>query len=162
MSYAALCVIFANAVIVPVWGALFFVMGRKNWLPWLLIIPSIVLMDLDHFILTNVPGFGAHPMYSGQKILHVAHTVEWVVLEILVLLLFFLKIDVRGGRSLKDWFFPVSTDYSSSVSFHLAWTVRILALGVDIHWMLDLLIYIYFHKWRYLYISLIGYFLNPT
>jgi hypothetical protein len=155
------CVLLANIVLLPVLGGLFWLMGRKNWKKWLLVIPSIALMDLDHFILTNVPGFGAHPA-PGQKILHVTHTIEFVVLEIVILLWVFFKLDPRRGRNLKAWFFPIYSDYTKPFQYYLAWTVRILASGVVAHWLLDLVIYFYFDKWNYLYISLIQYFLHPT
>lgn len=162
MSYTTRCVIFANAVLLPVLGILFWLMGKENWRQWLLLIPSFVLMDLDHFILTNVSGFGAHPTVPGQKILHVTHTIEFVVLEIILLLFVFLKLDRRQGRTIKAWIFPIFSAYSKTGHYYLAWTVRILALGVIIHWLLDLVIYFYFKKWEYLYVSLIDYFLNPT
>lgn len=161
MSYAMTCVIIANAVCIPVMGILFWLMGKENWPKWLLIIPAIALTDIDHFIFTNVPGFGAHPV-PGQKILHVLHTIEFIILEIAILLVVFLLIDRRRGRSLKAWFFPCPSDYSKIWQYYLAWAVRIITLGVMIHWILDLIIYSYFHKWDYLYISLTEYFLNPT
>jgi len=116
-------------------------------------------MDLDHFILTNVPGFGVHPE-PGQKILHIAHTIEFLILGIAVLLFFFLRIDRRCCRDLKAWFFPQSADYTKPWHYYLAWTVRIVVIGVGIHWLQDLAIYTFHHKWDYLYISIIEYFMN--
>lgn len=161
MDYMTTCILLGTAVSLPVMGLLLWQMGWKNWPKWLLIIPSIALMDLDHFFLTNLPGFGVHPK-PGQKILHVAHTIEFVIFEIAALLVIFLLIDRRRGRSLKTWFFPRSSDYFKPWYYYLAWAVRILVLGVVIHWLQDLLIYSYHQKWDYLYISLIEYFMNPT
>ena len=161
MSYAISCIVLSNAICLPTMGILLWQMGLKNWLQWLLIIPSIGLMDIDHFIFTNVQGFGAHPA-QGQKILHFAHTIEFVVIGIVIFLVYFLLIDRRQGRSLKVWFFPNSSDYTKPIHYYLAWAVRILILGVIIHWLQDLLIYSYHHKWDHLYVSLIDYFVNPS
>ncbi len=161
MDYMTSCIILSNLVCIPAMGLLLWQMGWKNWSKWLLIIPSIALMDLDHFLLTNVPGFGAEPA-SGQKILHVAHTFEFLALEIVLILIYFLWVDPRQDRNIKTWFFPLSPDYSKQWKYYLAWTVRILIFGLIIHWLLDLVIYTVHHKWDYLYVSLVEYFLHPT
>ena len=147
----------ANLVCLPVMGALLWQMGLKNFPKWLLIIPAIILTDLDHFILTNVPGFGAHPA-PGQKILHVAHTVEFMILEALVFTWYFIWGDPRRGRNLKTWLFPVSGDYAAPWRYYLAWAARIILIGVIIHWLIDLLVYFQFKKWDILYKSLWEYF----
>jgi len=122
----------------------------------------MILTDIDHFIFTNVKGFGAEPI-PGQRILHFAHTIEFIVLEVVFLLIFFLVIDRRRRRSTRNWLFsPKKSDYSRTCCYYGAWAVRIITLGVMIHWIMDLIIYTYYHKWDYLYISLIQYFLNTT
>lgn len=162
MSYTATVILIANAVSIPIMGALFWLMGKGNWLKWLMVIPAIILTDIDHFIFTNVPGFGAEPA-AGQKILHFAHTVEFIVIEVIFLLVFFLIMDRRRERSLREWLFsPKSRHYSKRWHYYGAWAVRIITLGVVIHWIMDLVIYTYCHKWDYLYISIVKYFLNPT
>ena len=161
MDYMITNVILYNIICIPAMALLLWQMGRKNWLKWLLIIPSILLMDLDHFILTNVPGFAAEPA-PGQKILHVAHTVEFLILGIALVLIYYFRIDPRQSRNFKAWLFPLSSDYSKSWQYYIAWSIRILLFGVVIHWLMDLVIYSYHQKWGHLYISLIEYFLNPT
>jgi len=162
MSYAATVVLIANAVSIPIMGALFWLMSKGNWPKWLLIIPAMILTDIDHFIFTNVPGFGAEPA-AGQKILHFAHTIEFISIEIIFLLAFFLVIDRRRERGIREWLFsPKSSGYSKRCYYYGAWVVRIITLGVAIHWMMDFVIYTYYHKWDYLYISIVEYFLNPT
>lgn len=111
MSYAATVVLIANIVSIPIMGVLFWLMKKENWLKWLLVIPAIILTDIDHFIFTNAPGFGAEPV-QGQKIFHFAHTVEFISLEIILLVVFFLVIDRRRDRSMKEWLFsPESRNY---------------------------------------------------
>ena len=100
MDYMITNVILYNIICIPAMALLLWQMGRKNWLKWLLIIPSILLMDLDHFILTNVPGFAAEPA-PGQKILHVAHTVEFLILGIALVLIYYFRIDPRQSRNFK-------------------------------------------------------------
>jgi hypothetical protein len=104
MGYLTTCILLSTAVSLPVMGLLLWQMGWKHWPKWLLIIPSIALMDVAHFLLTNVPGFGVHPK-PGQKILHVAHTIEFVIFEIVALLVISLLIDRRRGRSLNRCFY---------------------------------------------------------
>ncbi len=118
-------------------------------------------MDLDHFILTNVIGFAADPA-PGQKILHIFHTVEIVVIGIVFILLYYFYIDPLNGRNIKGWLFPSASDYSKSILYYLAWTIRIILFGFIIHWLFDLAIYPFHHKWDYLYISIIEYLINPT
>jgi len=162
MSYAATVVLIANVVSIPIMGTLFWMMGKRNWPKWLLIVPAMILTDIDHFIFTNVPGFGAEPA-QGQKILHFAHTIEFIAVEIILLLVFFLVIDRRGDRNMREWLFsPKSQNYLKRWYYYGAWAVRIITLGVTIHWIMDLVIYTYYSKWDYLYISIIEYFLNPT
>jgi hypothetical protein len=162
MSYTATVVLIANIVSIPIMGVLFWLMKKENWLKWLLIIPAVILTDIDHFIFTNVPGFGAEPV-QGQRILHFAHTIEFIAVEIILLLVFFLVIDRRGDRNMREWLFsPESRDYSKRWQYYGAWAVRIITMGVMIHWIMDLAIYTYYQKWDYLYISIIEYFLNPT
>lgn len=162
MSYAATVVLIANIVSIPIMGVLFWLMKKENWLKWLLVIPAIILTDIDHFIFTNAPGFGAEPV-QGQKIFHFAHTVEFISLEIILLVVFFLVIDRRRDRSMKEWLFsPESRNYSKQWQYYGAWAVRIVTFGVTIHWIMDLAIYTYYSKWDYLYISIIEYFLNTT
>jgi len=75
MSYAATCILISSIVCIPIMAVLFWQIGSQNRPKLLFIIPSIALTDLDHFIFTNVPGFGVHPA-PGQKILHIAHTID--------------------------------------------------------------------------------------
>jgi hypothetical protein len=156
MSYAVICMFIANAVCIPIMGLLLWQMGIKNWIPWLLVIPAIALPDIDHFIFTNFPGFSVHPT-PGAKILHFSHTIEFVIIEIA-----FFIIDGRHDRSIHDWLFPHVSDYTSACYYYLAWAVRIIMIGVVIHWIFDIIIYTYFNKWDYLYISLVQYFINPS
>jgi hypothetical protein len=158
MSYAMTCVLLANVVFLPALGILCILMGTENWRKWLLLIPAILVMDLDHFLLTNVPGFAAHPE-PGQKILHI--TVEFVAAVSVFLVWYFLRRDPRRGWSWKTWLFPPASHYEKYSQYLLAWSVRILVLGMSIHWLLDLIIYSLFHKWDYLYVSLLEYLLHP-
>jgi len=161
MDYATTVFLIALVVNLPIMGLLLWQMGLRNWRKWLLIIPSAASMDLDHFFLTNVPGFGVHPM-PGQMILHVTHTIEFAIFEIALFTIYFFRLDPRRGRNLKNWVFPISLDYSKTWQYYLAWTIRILVAGVVMHWLMDLLIYTYYQKWNYLYISLVQYLMNPT
>jgi hypothetical protein len=161
MDYATTVVLIALIINLPIMGLLLWQMGWKNLRKWLLIIPAAASMDLDHFLLTNVPGFGARPM-PGQMILHVTHTIEMVIVEMAISILYFFRIDPRRGRSLKTWLFPLSADYSKKWKYYLAWTIRILVMGIVMHWLMDIPIYTYYQKWNYLYISLIQYLIHPT
>ena len=159
MSYAVLCVFFANLVMIPTMVILFILMGKKNWYWWLLVIPAFALMDLDHLILTNVPGFGVRPE-AGEKILHIAHTIEFVLLEVILFFIYFKWIDPAANRGFKTWAFPERAFYSKPRSYYLAWTVRLVLIGIILHWLLDFIIYGLAQKWDYTYISLIKYFLH--
>lgn len=104
MSYAATCILIANVVCIPIMGVLLWQMGWRNLLKWLLIIPAIALTDLDHFLFTNVPGFRAHPA-PGEKIFHFAHTIEFVILEIVFFYGSFYGMIPGGGELSKLGFF---------------------------------------------------------
>jgi hypothetical protein len=141
---------------------LLWAMGKKNLLQWFLCMPSLAFMDIDHFVLTNVVGFNVKPLYDGQKILHVMHTIEFVVLFIVVLVLIFLLFDPPKGRSIKKWLFPEKFLYSKAYYYYATWVVRIFSIGIILHLFMDSMIYTSFGKWEYFYISLIQYFFNPT
>ena len=161
MSYAMTCVLIANAVCIPIMGVLLWQMGRKNFLKWLLIILAIGLQDWDHFILTNVPGFGVHPA-AGQKILHIGHTIEFIVLEIAFFAWFFFWLDRRRVRNIKAWLFPSISDYLKPLYYNLAWAVRIFFFGWVLHWVIDLIIYPMYNKLDFMYMSIFDYIKNPT
>jgi hypothetical protein len=159
MSYGATCALISNLVCIPIFVLLIWQLKLANWPKIALVIPAIALPDLDHFVLTNMPGFGVHPL-AGQKILHIGHTIEIVTLEIVVFLVFFIIVDPIRQRNLRSWAFPLIIDYSGRISYSLAWLVRILLLGLAIHWIQDLIIYTVFKKWTYLHISLLSYLLG--
>ena len=161
MSYMASNVLIVNILIIPTLVFLWWQMGWKNWPKLLLVIPSYPLSDIDHFILTNVSGFGAQAL-PNQKILHVFHMTEFLALVITVSIVSFYITSRRKGRCLESWLFPISSDYSRTTRYSLAWTGRIILLGAAIHWLIDLVIYTVHHKWDYLYFSVIEYFLSPT
>ena len=161
MNYIISSVIITNIIVIPILAVLLWQMGIKNWLKWLLIIPAIILMDLDHFVLTNVTGFAATTA-PGQKILHIFHTIEFLIIEVALVMLYYFWIDPPKGRTIKKWLFPLSSDYSKPIYYYTAWMIRIIIFGFLIHWLFDLAIYTFHHKWNYLYVSIIEFFIYPT
>jgi len=154
-------VLIVNILIIPTLAFLWWQIGWDNWPKILLVILSYPLLDIDHFILTNLPGFGVRAI-TNQKILHVFHTIEFLVLVITLSIVSFYITYSQKGHNFKAWLFPISSDFSITTIYYLAWTGRILLLGAAIHWLIDLVIYTVHHKWDYLYLSMIEYFLNPT
>ena len=132
MDYMISNVIVVNVIIIPIILLIWWQIGWKNWPKVILIIISYPLMDLDHFFLTNVPGFGVQPL-PGQKILHVTHTFEFLALILTLFLLYYFLIDPKNNRTFKEWLFPLKIHYSKKNRYYLAWTIRILLLGIIIH-----------------------------
>jgi hypothetical protein len=104
MRYAAMCVLVSNLVCIPALAILLWQMGLYDWKWMLLVIPAIALPDWDRFILTNYPGFGAHPV-DGDKLLHVGHTLEFLILEVILICVFLFVIDPANGRDTRSWLF---------------------------------------------------------
>jgi hypothetical protein len=158
MSYTVMCILVSNLVCIPSFAILLWQMGLQNWRWLLLVIPAIALPDLDHFLFTNYPGFGAHPIH-GDKLLHVGHTLELLTLTVVLICVFFFVIDPARGRGTRSWFFPLPQDYVNTILYNGAWIARIMIIGFIIHWVQDLIIYTIYHKWNYIYLSLVQYFI---
>ena len=161
MSYMAANVLIVNVLIIPILLTLWWQVGWKHWPVVLLVILSYPLLDIDHYVLTNVSGLGAEAM-PDQKILHVFHTAEFLIFVLVLIVVSYFKTSRRRARDFRAWLFPVSSGYTRTTKYYLAWSSRILLFGLAIHLLIDIFIYTVHHKWDHLYLSVIGYFLNPT
>lgn len=118
----------------------------------LLVILVCFTVDTDHFIF-NSRGFREHPA-DGGVIMHAFHTIELAVLVI--------GINIAVGyhtikKGWKTWLFPKMEDYASRWKFSIAWSMRILMIGVFLHYAQDLPIYAIQWKWLYYDYSIIHY-----
>jgi len=128
-----------------------------RWMKWkaLLTIIPLIAVDIDHFLFRS-RGFLEHPEI-GVKILHAFHSIEMLIL-VLFLNVFIGMHTFRKGWS--SWLFPRKEDYPSKAKYYIAWTVRIIMLGVAIHYLMDIFIYTLGGKWGYYDYSVIHYLLT--
>lgn len=118
---------------------------------FLTIIP-LLAVDIDHFLFKS-KGFLEHPE-TGVKILHAFHSVEMLVIVVLLNVFIGRHTFKKGWRV---WLFPTKKDYTSKFGIYLAWTARIILLGISIHYFMDLFIYTLGGKWGYYDYSVIHY-----
>jgi hypothetical protein len=114
---------------------------------------SFCLIDLDHFIFTNQPGFVQAPS-EGARIFHAFHTVEFLLIVMMINLIIGKRVS-----NWKAWIFPQHKDYSKNWHYYLSWTSRILMLGMAIHYFMDFFIYTIMGTWGYYDFSVIHYLL---
>lgn len=144
--FALICGIIA--VTVP----LVFLWRVIGWQKGIAVILGICMLDVDHFMLTNQPGFLQVPE-QGEKILHVFHTIEFLLVVVALNML-----ERRRGRSWRNWLFPQHEDYESPWRYSLVWAVRILLFSIAIHYFMDVFFYTILGKWSHYEVSLIYYF----
>ena len=135
---------------------LVYVVGFWKYLGWwktFLMILVCFAVDTDHFI-TGSQGFRQHPI-DGQLIMHAFHTIEFAFLVIALNLIIGSH---RFKKGWKAWLFPTTDDYSTSMQFYLAWAMRIIFLGVFLHYAQDIPIYAIQWKWSFYDYSLIHFY----
>lgn len=88
--------------------------------------------------------------------MHSFHAIEFVVLVVGLNLVIGIHT-FKSGR--KAWLFPRIEDYKVLWQYYLAWTARIIMLGVFLHYAQDLPIYAIQWKWGFYDYSLIHYLL---
>ncbi len=120
---------------------------------FLFIILVFILVDLDHFFLTEKIGFGRIPD-PGTLIFQLHHTIEFYIFIIL------LNIPFTNFRSsLIDILFIKKDKYKVKWKYNYLKIARTLFLGVTIHYIMDLIIYPISGKLGYYYYSIIQYLL---
>jgi hypothetical protein len=129
-----------------------------GWGKTILLIIAISAVDIDHFLFGS-KGFLETPA-EGEKILHAFnYGVEFTVLVIAQSLAMGSHTFKLGWKA---WLFPQVTNYPSKWSYYLAWTSRLILLGVLIHYALDLPIYALNGKWDHYDYSVIHYLLTKN
>jgi hypothetical protein len=126
---------------------------KAGLLKTLLIILVIILIDSDHFFLTEQIGFMRVPE-EGKLIFQLFHTIEFF-LFIIILNIPFLKIN----KPFVNILFPEKESYNSIWKYYYIQTARILLLGVCLHYAMDIIFYTLGNKLHYYYYSIIQYIL---
>jgi len=124
-----------------------------RWGKTLIMILVCFAVDTDHFLLSS-QGFREHPI-DNQIIMHAFHTIEFALLVIVLNLIIGIHTLKKGW---KTWLIPQNNDYSTPWQFYLAWIMRIILLGVFLHFAQDIPIYAIQWKWSYYDYSLIHYY----
>lgn len=143
------------AVIVPT-AIVVYLYKYLGWKKTIFLAIAATLVDLDHFLFGS-KGFLEHPE-NGEKILHgFNYGIEFTVLVIL--------INVFIGRHLmeagfKNWIFLSLDKFKSKKHYNFTWTARIILLGMLLHYVADLPIYLLLDKWGYYDYSIIHYYLT--
>lgn len=127
-----------------------------GWVKTILLIIAITLVDVDHFLFGS-KGFLEIP----DKSYKILHAFNYGIEFTLVVIIFNLLTGIQTLKlGIKSWLFPEIKDYQSKVHYYIAWTARIILLGMLIHYALDLPIYILKNKWDYYDYSIVHYYLT--
>jgi hypothetical protein len=150
---------YAISIGVSVIVALSLVVFLFRYLGWgktIILTVLISAVDIDHFLFGS-QGFVEIPA-EGEKILHAFnYGIEFTFLVVMVNLIIGLRTLKFGW---KVWLFPRLTDYTQKWSYYLAWTSRLVLLGVLVHYALDLPIYVINWKWNHYDYSVIHFLLT--
>ena len=127
---------YATAVLVSL-ALVVFLWRYLGWWKTLFLALAATAVDIDHFLFGS-QGFLETPV-PGEKILHAFnYGIEFTTI-VLGLNLLTGKHTLRLG--IKTWLFPRIEVYTSKSSYYFAWTVRIILLGMLVHYAMDLPIY---------------------